>query len=219
MKLFVINGSPRKKCNTAQLLDAFVDGAKSAEPEVEITSINVYDYQFSGCRSCFACQMTENRDYLECKIKDDVHDLLDEARHADGIVIGSPIYFLDISAQTKCFLERLNYPGPSEKKIPSAFLYTMNADEESFQKFHIDDVIGTTRFYMKNNFGMEPDTVYSFNTFQYNDRENLNEHFRRNVKAKLQHREEQFSLDLQAAYNAGRKMVETITVISTQSGL
>jgi multimeric flavodoxin WrbA len=84
MKLFVINGSPRKKCNTAQLLDVFVDGAKSAQPEVEITSINVYHYQFTGCRSCFACQMTANRDYLECKLKDEVHDLLDEARHAEG---------------------------------------------------------------------------------------------------------------------------------------
>jgi multimeric flavodoxin WrbA len=210
MKIFVINGSPRKKCNTAQLLDAFVDGAKSAQPDVEITAINVYDYQFSGCRSCFACQMTANRDYLECKLKDEVHDLLDEARHADGIAIGSPIYFLDISAQTKCFLERLNYPGPSPKKIPSTFLYTMNADEESFQKYHIDNVIGTTRAYMNSNFGMEPDTVYSFNTFQYNDRENLNERFRRNVKAKLERREEQFPRDLEAAYQAGRKMVETI---------
>jgi hypothetical protein len=66
---------------------------------------------------------------------------------------------------------------------------------------------------MKNNFGVEPDTVYSFNTFQYNDRENLNEHFRRNVKAKLEHRDEQFSHDLEAAYHAGRKMVETIQTI------
>jgi hypothetical protein len=89
----------------------------------------------------------------------------------------------------------------------------MNADEEAFQKFHIDDVIGTTRFYMKNNFGVEPDTVYSFNTFQYNDRENLNEHFRRNVKSKLEHRDEQFSHDLEAAYHAGRKMVETVQSI------
>jgi multimeric flavodoxin WrbA len=116
MKLFVINGSPRKNCNTAQLLDAFVEGAKSAVPEAEATFINVYDYSFTGCRSCFACQLTANRAYLECKIKDEVHDLLDEARHSDGIVIGSPIYFLDISAQTKCFLERLNYPGSSEKR-------------------------------------------------------------------------------------------------------
>jgi hypothetical protein len=63
---------------------------------------------------------------------------------------------------------------------------------------------------MNSNFGMEPDTVYSFNTFQYNDRENLNERFRRNVKAKLERREEQFPHDLEAAYQAGRKMVETI---------
>jgi multimeric flavodoxin WrbA len=206
----VINGSPRKNCNTAQLLDAFVEGAKSAAPEVEITSINVYDYQFTGCRSCFACQMTENRNYLECKVNDDIHDLLDEARHADGIVIGSPIYFFDISAQVKCFLERLNYPGPTEEPVPSAFIYTMNADEESFHKYHMDDAVCTTRFFMKNNFGVEPDTVYSFNTFQYNDRENLNENFRRNVKAKLERRNVQFPHDLEAARNAGRKMAETI---------
>jgi hypothetical protein len=61
---------------------------------------------------------------------------------------------------------------------------------------------------------MEPDTVCSFNTFQYNDRENLNEHFRRHVKAKLEHRDEQFPHDLEAAHSAGRKMVETIKNIT-----
>jgi multimeric flavodoxin WrbA len=213
MKLFVINGSPRKNCNTAQLLDAFVEGAKSVAPEVEVTYINVYDYQFTGCKSCFACQLTANRAYLECKVEDEIHDLLDEARHSDGIAIGSPIYFLDISAQAKCFLERLNYPGPSEKKIPSTFLYTMNADEDAFHKFRIDDVIRTTRFFMKNNFGVEPNTVYSFNTFQYNDREALNEKFRQNIKVKLEHRDEQFPHDLEAAQNAGRKMVKIIQSI------
>jgi multimeric flavodoxin WrbA len=209
MKLFVINGSPRKNCNTAQLLDAFVEGAKSVAPEVEVTYINVYDYQFTGCKSCFACQLTANRDYLECKVKDEIHDLLDEARHSDGIVIGSPIYFFDISAQTKCFLERLNYPGPTEKPVPSAFLYTMNADEEAFRN-HMDDVVGATRFFMANNFGVEPDTVYSFSTFQYNDREALNENFRRNAKARWERRKEQFPHDLENAYHAGEKMVKII---------
>jgi predicted nucleotide-binding protein (sugar kinase/HSP70/actin superfamily) len=70
---------------------------------------------------------------------------------------------------------------------------------------------------MKNNFGVEPDTVYSFNTFQYNDRENLNEQFRKNVQTKLQHREEQFPHDIEAAYHAGRKMAENITKLSKQS--
>jgi hypothetical protein len=64
---------------------------------------------------------------------------------------------------------------------------------------------------MKNNFGVEPDTVYSFNTFQYNDRENLNEHFRRNVKAKWEHREEQFPHDREAAYEAGVRFAEKVS--------
>jgi multimeric flavodoxin WrbA len=216
MKIFVINGSPRKKCNTAQLLDTFVDGVKSVQPEVEIEYINVYDYQFTGCKSCFACQATVNRDYLGCRIKDEIHDLLDDARGADGIVIGSPVYFMDITAQIKCFFERLNYPGPSMKKIPSAFIYTMNANKEQFEQFQFDKALGITRTYMKNNFGVEPDTVYSFNTFQYNDRENLTEHFRRNVQTKLANREIQFPKDKENAYQAGIKMVETIRTLNKE---
>jgi multimeric flavodoxin WrbA len=157
-----------------------------------------------------------NRDYLGCRIKDEIHDLLDDARGADGIVIGSPVYFMDISAQTKCFFERLNYPGPSAKKIPSAFIYTMNANEEQFEQFQFDKALGITRTYMKNNFGVEPDTVYSFNTFQYNDRENLTEHFRRNVQTKLANREIQFPKDKENAYQAGIKMVETIRTLNKE---
>jgi hypothetical protein len=67
---------------------------------------------------------------------------------------------------------------------------------------------------MKNNFGVEPDTVYSFNTFQYNDRENLTEHFRRNVQTKLANREVQFPKDKENAYQAGIKMVETIKTLN-----
>jgi multimeric flavodoxin WrbA len=208
MKLLALNGSPRKGWNTEQLLQKAMDGAKSLGAETEL--IQLYDQEFKGCISCFACKVKGSRTNGLCAYRDALRPILEKCQKADAIVIGSPIYFLDISAQTKCFLERLNYPGPSSKKIPSTFLYTMNADEESFQKYHIDNVIGTTRAYMNSNFGMEPDTVYSFNTFQYNDRENLNERFRRNVKAKLERREEQFPRDLEAAYQAGRKMVETI---------
>jgi hypothetical protein len=69
---------------------------------------------------------------------------------------------------------------------------------------------------MKNNFGVEPDTVYSFNTFQYNDRENLTEHFRRNVHAKLANRKIQFPKDKENAYQAGIKMVETIRTLNKE---
>ena len=44
MKSMLINGSPRKNCNTAQLLKAFAEGVRSAAPDVEIKTIHLYDY-------------------------------------------------------------------------------------------------------------------------------------------------------------------------------
>jgi multimeric flavodoxin WrbA len=57
MKITVINGSPRKKWNTSQVLNQFMDGMRSTDSSLEIKEIHVYDYNYTGCRSCFACQM------------------------------------------------------------------------------------------------------------------------------------------------------------------
>ena len=64
MKIAVTNASPRKKCNTEQMLDSFVNGVKEVCPSAEIEHIHLYDFTYTGCRSCFACQMKKNRDYL-----------------------------------------------------------------------------------------------------------------------------------------------------------
>ena len=53
MKIMLINGSPRKNCNTAQLLKAFEEGVRSAAPDAEIKTIYLYDYLYTGCKSCF----------------------------------------------------------------------------------------------------------------------------------------------------------------------
>ena len=78
MKIMLINGSPRKNCNTAQLLKAFEEGVRSAVPDAEIKAIHLYDYLYTGCKSCFACQMTANREHLGCRVKDSIYDLLEE---------------------------------------------------------------------------------------------------------------------------------------------
>ena len=57
MKIYAFNGSPRKNRNTAQLLQAFVDGVKEAAPEAEVEYVDLFDYQYTSCRSCFACQL------------------------------------------------------------------------------------------------------------------------------------------------------------------
>lgn len=216
MKIVLINGSPRKNCNSAQLLDACTTGIKLEAPESELKVVNVYDYNFSGCKSCFACQMTVNREKLNCYVKDEIHDILEETRYADGIVIASPVYFLDISAQTKCFLERLNYPGPTEKAVPSTFIYSMNANAEQFKDFNIDTYLSTSRWYMENNFKSKPETVYAYDTYQFTDRENLNENFKWRNAEKLARRELHFEEDLSAACHAGKKLVERIRKVENQ---
>lgn len=207
MKIVAVNGGPRKKCNTAQLLESFLSGVREAVPDVEIETINLYDYLYTGCKSCFACQLTVNRDDLSCRIKDSITELLRETFHADGIVFASPIYYMNVTAQLRAFWERLLYPGHSPKKIPTAVIYTMNMTEEQ-EKEYATAPLQLIDMYLSGCFGMPPETVHSNNTFQYNDRPQLNEHFRRAVEEKRKHHDEQFPMDLQNAYKAGKRLVE-----------
>lgn len=61
MKVYAINGSPRKNKNTATLLQKALDGVKEAakDKEIETEIINLYDYNYTGCKSCFACKRLE----------------------------------------------------------------------------------------------------------------------------------------------------------------
>lgn len=211
MKIYVFNGSPRKKCNTAQMLQSFAEGIRSAAPEAEIEYVNLYDYNYKGCLSCFACQRKENRDRLRCQVKDCMYEMLDGAFHADGLVFGSPIYFFDITAQTRAFLERLMYPGDSDKVVPTAFIYTMNAMEEHRKKL-FDGALFTSQTFLKSTFGQETECLYAYNTFQYNDNEAFVDGFRGfgASDAKKKHHEERFPVDLKNAFDAGVRMVERI---------
>lgn len=217
MKIYAFNGSPRKNCNTAQMLNAFVEGVHAAEPTAEVELVNLYDYTYQGCRSCFACQRKENRDRLHCQIKDGIYELLDGAFHADGLVFGSPIYFFDISAQLRAFLERLMYPGDSDKTIPSACIYTMNCPEE-YRADLFDAPLSTHRRFLTSTFRQEPELIYSCFTYQYNDSEAFLDSFREFGVSdeKKRHHDEQFPLDLQAAADAGKRLVERIRAAQSE---
>ena len=109
--IVAINGSPRKSWNTAALLDKALEGAKADSPE-EITTerIDLYDLSFTGCRSCFACKRIGGKSYGKCAVKDDLHEVLERILGADGLIIGSPIYYRNITAELHAFLERFMFP-------------------------------------------------------------------------------------------------------------
>ncbi|WP_160690876.1 flavodoxin family protein [Clostridium sp. C2-6-12] len=217
MKVYAINGSPRKNKNTATLLQKALDGVKESakDKEVETEIINLYDLNYTGCKSCFACKRLGGTSYGKCAIKDDIYEVLEKLSQADGIIFGSPIYFGNITGQLQSFLERLlfpnlvydkNYSTIAPKKMPTAFIYTMNVQEELMDKAgylstfsKIESILG--RILTK------PLVMYSNNTYQFDDYSKYESSaFSEEVKAA--HRKLQFPLDCEKAFELGVNLIK-----------
>jgi multimeric flavodoxin WrbA len=102
MKVIAFNGSARKKGNTAFLLGLVLEELGSEGIETEI-----YDLAGKPLRGCIACyKCFENKD-RRCAVLDDaVNECIEKMEGADGILLGSPTYFADVSASMKALIER-----------------------------------------------------------------------------------------------------------------
>ena len=107
MKILAFNGSPRKKWNTATLLEHALQGAESEGAKTEL--IHLYDLNYKGCISCFSCKRINGKSYGHCAQKDDLTPVFEAIGEADAILIGSPIYYSIITGETRSFLERLMF--------------------------------------------------------------------------------------------------------------
>ncbi len=138
MKTVIINASPRKNWNTAQLLKEAQRGASDRGAETEY--VDLYDLQFTGCRSCLACK-AKGAERCKCYWKDDLSPLIDRILNADALIIGTPIYFGEPTAQFRALLERLlfcvlSYDGEGsyyEGSLDIGVIYTMNAPEQYYE--------------------------------------------------------------------------------------
>jgi len=99
LKVLGIVCSPRKEGNTEILVHEVLNGAKEAGSEVEILGIS--ELKIVPCDHCEVCRKTG-----ECHFKDDMQKVYKKLLAADGIVIGSPVYFWSMSAQTKILMDR-----------------------------------------------------------------------------------------------------------------
>ncbi|MBR2733058.1 MAG: flavodoxin family protein, partial [Selenomonadaceae bacterium] len=147
-KLIAVNGSPRRNWNTAQLLQHAMQGAQEAGASAEL--VNLYALNYKGCTSCFACKV-KSRPHGSCAMRDDLSPVLEAVKDADAVIFGSPIYFMNLSAGMLAFLERLlfsNYiysdeiPTVFPKKLPNAFIYTMNMTPKHFEQFGMSARLG-----------------------------------------------------------------------------
>lgn len=218
MKVYAINGSPRKGRNTAELLNSFLDGALSANIEAEVKLVNLYDLNFKGCTECFGCKVKGSENYGKCCYTDDITALLSEISTADIIAFGSPVYFSDITGQLRCFLERLLYPFTAfkkdcdrviaPKKIKTAFFHTMNITKDMADKAGYEQRMAGTHFWLSHVFGYKPEVLYVYNIFQLEDYDRY-EFDIWDWKAKARWKEEQFPVDLKNAFDIGYKLASS----------
>lgn len=77
--------------NTAELLQSAMRGSEFAGAETEL--IHLYDLDYRGCISCFACKLKNAKTNGLCAMKDDLRSVLEKALATNVIVIGSPVYY------------------------------------------------------------------------------------------------------------------------------
>jgi len=109
-KVLVLLGSPRKDGNSAALADMIARGAESAGAQVE--RVFLHGMKIAPCQSCYTCQKPDSKG---CAIDDDMQDIFQKLIEHDSWVIASPVYWFNMSAQTKLFMDRC-FALPAYKK-------------------------------------------------------------------------------------------------------
>ena len=207
-KIIIIDGGPRKNMNTAKLLQQFAEGAKSASNDMEVKTVRLYELDYKGCMSCMACKLKSKASNI-CRFKDALTSILEEISHADGLVLGSPIYFGEVTGQMRAFLERLAFPWLSyndysltaPKRMPGVLIETMNGTPERNNSNHFV----TMEWCITSALG-EPQRIIAYNTTQVAKNDNY-ELGGFSEEAKHAWRDAHWEEDMQKAYEAGKIMV------------
>lgn len=193
MKLIAINGSPRKLGNTSEVLMSAIDKAQEQGADTEL--IHLYNYSYTGCRSCFACKKIGSQSFGHCVLKDDATPILEKILLADVVIFGMPIYFGDMTAGMRALLERLWFPSLNydqertvnyPRDVVCGLVYTMNASMEFYTKLYEQKVkehaekmellVGPTEvFVVEDTLQFEDYTKYSSSMFDADHKQKQHE--------------------------------------------
>ena len=217
MNVIAVSGSPRKNWNTEKMLASALDGAQSQGAKTKL--IRLYDLNFKGCKSCLACKRIGAQ--RKCFVKDDLTPVLEELNNADAIIFGSPIYFMELTGVMHSCLERFYFPYVTYsterqtffgRKLPIGFIYTMNVTPDWLQQMPIANRFASVT---KELFGVEPEIVCAYDTWQYPDYEKF-EHGIFSVEQKKLHREKIFPKELATAKQLGISLVQKVKQFNDQ---
>ncbi len=137
MKIICLNGSPQRNGNTSILLDVFAATASGLGVSVEKVHLNSLSYR--GCQACMKCKGESE----VCIIQDDLTQVLESASQADVLVLGSPIYFGEVTSQMKGFIDRTYSflkPGFSGCRLETGKTLVMILPQAAADSSNYDDV-------------------------------------------------------------------------------
>ena len=172
--IVAINASPRVDWNTGTLIREASRGAESEGAEVVVFDLYKLE-KFTGCISCFGCKLPANKG--KCIYRDGLAPVLEEIRHADGLIIGTPNYLGDVSAGFRALYERMIFQyitykkdpaSYSDRSIPVLFIMTSNAPEEFYTPEGYGRMVAGYQSSLSNFIGPTKVMICG-NTLQVND--------------------------------------------------
>ncbi len=210
-KVIAINASPRRHGNTAELLRQALRGAEESGAETEM--VHLYSLNFKGCISCFYCKL-KDKEHGVCAVRDDLSPVIERIKEADALILGSPIYFMNLSSGALAFIERLffsNYiyseeiPTVFPKPLKSAFIYTMNMTEADVEQYGLRGRLGIYESFAGKILRAEPKVLYAYNTYQFSDYSRYESSIF-DAAEKAEYRKEVFPKQCEEACGIGRSL-------------
>lgn len=167
MKIVWINGSPRIDGACSTVTNTLMQKFENEEHEIHRYHLN--SLKIHGCQECFSCRRSKSD---RCAVKDDLSEILEMAKSADLLILSTPVFYADISAQLKCFIDRTwsyyGRTGYSADHLPrnrslvyiQAYGYTDPSKYDSlFEKYKIYfQMFGFEHCYQINAYGAQWNT-------------------------------------------------------------
>lgn len=162
MKVTAFNCSPHKDGNTAHMINAVLSILKDEGIETEVVQVGGKDLH--GCKACGACR--KNQDMKCIQSDDEMNGYIQKMNESDGIIIGSPTYFADLTPEAKALIDRCGYVlrsngNPMKRKVGAAVVAVRRAGSihvlDSIQHFFtINEIITVSSSYWNMSLAQKP---------------------------------------------------------------
>jgi multimeric flavodoxin WrbA len=185
--------------------------SRGAEAEI----VHLYDLNYKGCISCFACKTRGGKSRGRCAVNDDLRALFDRIESADALILGSPIYLGAVTGEMRCFLERLvfqyleynqEHSSLFKRRLSTGWIFTMNVPQEAVDSMGYATTFKAMEGLMARVFG-HCESLLATDTLQFDDYSKYEAPLFDENKKKLR-RETVFPEDCRKAFELGARFAE-----------